>query len=873
MKKLIFTIWILAVTINVSKSEGEWIPIGPENNKWITSFTSNEHFVFTGTYYGEMYKTSNQGISWIEIDSIRPNGNNVGNHMISIDNFIICAGQFGGIYRSSNNGDNWNFIINGMPGYYSVGSLYSTATHIFTSYATGIFRSSNYGDNWYSVNNGLITYGANAFISTEDYLFASTEFGVFRSSNNGDYWIKRNSGLSGNITSFSYNGIYLFASGKNGVFRSSDYGENWIASNNGFSGLNATSIASSGNKIFVSNNLGLHYSYNNGLSWNLENEGFNSNTQITKLHINNNQLYTGIREGSVWKRALSDFTQEISSNDIGVSNFPVPELSMINYLDCESDLVIYPKAEIVNFGTSNQFSNFEIKMEIKNNGTIFYSDIIYDTLSSGLTRIVDFDPIFFSRSTTEKNYIIKSWTILNTDNNTSNDTASSLFSVTNINFGGGHESNFGYYFANSTPEASCAPNQPVFYWEDTTGSVNLISNGVAKIPLSGGNLNDGYFLLNNILPQGDKFQFNGICYDTFGISTNGIIGLGSSTGGLSEHPPPIDFGNSEITGAAILAFWYDFDFSASMITGRNLKYKVANNKIIITYDRVPQWYPSDANDYTTFQVILETSPLCGLNNGIVTVQYDNTKCGSTFLNNYNNYTLRSHKVGIQNITGNKFINYRFKTNEGMITSGPLFYSPTALSFNSDNTLLPIELSSFSSFINENNVNLIWQTINEINNSGFDIERSATDDQWIKAGSIPGNGNSNEPKEYSFTDKNLSPGKYKYRLKQIDFNGSFEYYSLAGEVFIGIPDKYELSQNYPNPFNPSTVIRYSLTENSFTTLKIYDVTGREMTILVNEKQEAGRYEVIFNGSNFASGVYFYELRSGDFVAQKKMMILK
>ena len=91
--------------------------------------------------------------------------------------------------------------------------------------------------------------------------------------------------------------------------------------------------------------------------------------------------------------------------------------------------------------------------------------------------------------------------------------------------------------------------------------------------------------------------------------------------------------------------------------------------------------------------------------------------------------------------------------------------------------------------------------------------------------------------------------------------------------IGIPDKYQLSQNYPNPFNPATVIRYSLTENSFTTLKIYDITGREMTRLVNEKQEAGRYEVIFNGSNLASGVYFYELRSGDFVAQKKMVILR
>ncbi|MBK8551625.1 MAG: T9SS type A sorting domain-containing protein [Ignavibacteria bacterium] len=188
-------------------------------------------------------------------------------------------------------------------------------------------------------------------------------------------------------------------------------------------------------------------------------------------------------------------------------------------------------------------------------------------------------------------------------------------------------------------------------------------------------------------------------------------------------------------------------------------------------------------------------------------------------------------------------------------------------------MLPVELAAFTSSVNDNNVTLLWQTSREINNSGFDIERSGLENNWSKAGFVKCTVNSDEPKYYSFIDKNLTTGKYKYRLKQIDFNGSFEYFDLAGEIVIGIPEKYELSQNYPNPFNPVTVIRYALTENGFTNLKIYDITGREVAKLVNEKQDAGRYEVTFNGSNFASGVYFYELRSGEFVSQKRMFLLK
>ncbi|GEM_PF-1497351 len=198
---------------------------------------------------------------------------------------------------------------------------------------------------------------------------------------------------------------------------------------------------------------------------------------------------------------------------------------------------------------------------------------------------------------------------------------------------------------------------------------------------------------------------------------------------------------------------------------------------------------------------------------------------------------------------------------------------------SDESSLPVELISFSSLVERNNVTLNWTTATEINNSSFEIERKASNQtEWIKTGSVNGYGNTTEPKNYSYIETNLNTGKYKYRLKQIDYNGNFEYYDLTNEVIIGVPEKFDLSQNYPNPFNPVTKINYDLPFDSKVQMKIYDITGREVFTLVNEQQVAGYYTTQFNASTLASGVYFYRIVSigtggQEFVMTKKMMLVK
>ncbi|HQY21469.1 MAG TPA: T9SS type A sorting domain-containing protein [Ignavibacteria bacterium] len=196
-------------------------------------------------------------------------------------------------------------------------------------------------------------------------------------------------------------------------------------------------------------------------------------------------------------------------------------------------------------------------------------------------------------------------------------------------------------------------------------------------------------------------------------------------------------------------------------------------------------------------------------------------------------------------------------------------------------VLPVELSSFTSTVTANDVTLNWSTITETNNSGFNIERASyvngvlTD--WNTLGNVQGNGNSNTVHSYSFTDKNLGAGNYAYRLKQIDFNGNFEYHNLSSDVNIGLPTRFELMQNYPNPFNPSTKISFELPTDGTVKLSVFDNSGKQVQELVNGHKNSGYYSVDFNGSNLASGVYYYKLEfssgSESVVKIRKMALVK
>ena len=191
--------------------------------------------------------------------------------------------------------------------------------------------------------------------------------------------------------------------------------------------------------------------------------------------------------------------------------------------------------------------------------------------------------------------------------------------------------------------------------------------------------------------------------------------------------------------------------------------------------------------------------------------------------------------------------------------------------------LPVELTSFTANVNnEGNVILIWSTATEINNQMFEIERRLEDDQFVTMGYVNGHGTTTEPQDYSFIDNTVETGTYFYRLKQIDFLGTYEYsdeVEVEVEVEVNGPLTFSLEQNYPNPFNPSTNINYSVPETGSIKLSIYSVIGEQVAVLVDEIVQAGFNEVTFDASNLPSGAYFYRLQTGSFVETKKMMLLK
>jgi hypothetical protein len=200
------------------------------------------------------------------------------------------------------------------------------------------------------------------------------------------------------------------------------------------------------------------------------------------------------------------------------------------------------------------------------------------------------------------------------------------------------------------------------------------------------------------------------------------------------------------------------------------------------------------------------------------------------------------------------------------------------------SVVPVELASFSVNVNDDNVESNWTTATETNNKGFEVQRSK-DGEFESIGFVEGHGTTTETQVYSFIDKNVVKGKYHYRLKQIDHDGTFEYSNVV-KVEVLSPSKFSLEQNYPNPFNPSTKIKYTIpnvethrdASLQIVTLKVFDVLGNEVATLVNEEKSAGTYEVEFNSRsgevrNLTSGIYFYKLQTGSLVETKKMILMK
>jgi flagellar hook assembly protein FlgD len=189
-------------------------------------------------------------------------------------------------------------------------------------------------------------------------------------------------------------------------------------------------------------------------------------------------------------------------------------------------------------------------------------------------------------------------------------------------------------------------------------------------------------------------------------------------------------------------------------------------------------------------------------------------------------------------------------------------------------VVPVELSSFTGKVENGKVMLEWITSSELNNLGFEIQRKilGRNSQWEKIGFVKGVGTSTERNIYSFSDELIENGTILYRLKQIDIDGSYRILPTVS-VEVNIPTEFVLEQNYPNPFNPTTKIQFGLRNKQNVKIKVFDILGNEVKTLLDEVKEPGYHTVEFDGSNFSSGIYYYQMITEDFVSVKKMVLIK
>ncbi len=235
--------------------------------------------------------------------------------------------------------------------------------------------------------------------------------------------------------------------------------------------------------------------------------------------------------------------------------------------------------------------------------------------------------------------------------------------------------------------------------------------------------------------------------------------------------------------------------------------------------------------------------------------YKSTDGGSTWMSDFN---------GANNVALYKV---RFSENGTGFISG----SQGMILRNTDYTV-PVELTSFIAITSGNNVSLNWNTATETNNKGFSVEKKSDKSDWQEIGFVPGFGTSSKQHSYSFNDVRLSAGKYFYRLKQTDYDGTFKYSDIVNAEVIN-PIQFSLEQNYPNPFNPTTKIDFSIPENQLVNLSVYNALGEKVAVLKNEILSKGGYSVYFNASNMASGIYFVRMKAGSFSSTIKMNLLK
>ncbi len=458
--------------------------------------------------------------------------------------------------------------------------------------------------------------------------------------------------------------------------------------------------------------------------------------------------------------------------------------------------------------------------------------------------------------------------------------------------GSGGPDQFGYEWIDSNN-----PDGPEFVWNDISTTGTLVTNWLPTGTFDP--LDEG---VAGPIPIGFDFKFYGVLKSEVYISSNGIISFNNINEDIYSNDP---IPTSGMPDDFLAPFWDDLDGR----TQGSVYYKLDGNKFIIQFTN---WQRYSGTGSLTFQVVLQSNDrIYFYYNNLVgdllsnTVGIENYN-GTDGLQIVNNSVYLQNQLAVQIsaepewLFADHFSGTIYNGNSAAIvltmntedlelgeysmdmvvtTNDPNMPEKTIPIRMTVTNEVPVELVSFNAENKEGGITLRWQTATETNNSGFEIQRNEDSPLpggerkgWVSISFVEGGGTTTKPKSYSFVDENVSTGVYKYRLKQIDFDGTVSYSSEI-EVEVTGPKDFALYQNYPNPFNPSTTIKFALPVKTNLTIAIYNSIGEKVAEVFSGELETGYHEVKFNAEKLSSGVYIYRIESEKFISSKKMLLLK
>jgi photosystem II stability/assembly factor-like uncharacterized protein len=828
MKKFLLIMFLLSSKILFSQNGWFW-----QNPKPVANILTDIEFITAEIGYaagqsGAIIKTTDGGENWIEQDcGYSPFALHIdltGVSFIDVNNGMMLGRIYWSvefhhfqILKTTNGGSNWLMVYTSLDASDISSIEMIDENHAFAYGAAGYLKTTDGGLTWDQKQTPEFIRSLS--FSDPNNGSAATQGGILRTSDGGDSWVNQYPlpFLQYLNCIKSFDSLHIIAAGSNGlIVKTTNGGNNWIQQSSGTTEtLIDMSFSDTENGTMIGDSIILRTT-DGGINWGIQHTG----SSVPYFAVSFGDANKGTILGGNWN---SDWFQEILHTDNGglswysqYSTVTRKTLQDIFFTDENTGIAVGDNGTILKTFNGGQSWVIQESGTQKNLNGLFFSN--------SNTGIVVGDSGLIMRTTDGG----KSW---NTQN---------IFTYQNLT---------SVYFVNGS----------------NTGFVTGFNIG-----------NNGY---------------NGIILKTTDGGSNWSINL-DTTGYFNDV-----FFVNESRGVVVGRVYDEGDYVSGIFTTTN-----GGEKWILTYKGLPY------NDgWSFFKSVYFSDSYSGTAVGGVVVDghgppiiygyfiYNTTDGGLTwnsqaegsgfilndvsFFNNMNGLAVGKYAI-TSTTDGGENWNIQYSNGGVELNCVSILNSETSIAagyygaiLKSTNTGLPVELSAFYAEIESDKIFLSWQTASEANNMGFEVQRKTLDEEYQVLGFIKGHGTSSTIKDYNYSDKDVQSGTYTYRLKQIDFDQVYKYSEEVEIIFSSSPKQFSLEQCYPNPFNPETVISFSLPEDSPASLKIFDILGNEIAVLLNQDIPKGNHEVKFNASVLPSGIYFYTLQAADFSQTRKMILMK